>query len=229
MKKYFASLAFLLFLTTFAAAQTRTAQPDKDDNQIWHETVLGVPLTKKLTLNFNGVLRFSGDQQRLTDNRAGFGFSYKFNKNVGAGTSYVYRVTQAVRNRRNYENRFVAYLTLSKNFGKFGVSDRNQYEYQARNSRSDKQIYRNRLQIEREIKLNNFEIKPFASAEVFYDSQFKTFSRLRVIGGASKKLTKILTLDLYYLRQQDGRNRPGDLNVFGSTLRVNFDVFEINK
>ena len=229
MKKYFASLAFLLFLTTFAAAQTRTAQPDKDDNQIWHETVLGVPLTKKLTLNFNGVLRFSGDQQRLTHNRAGFGFAFKANKNVTIGTAYFYRGTEHIRNRRNYENHLIAFLTLSKTFGKFTVSDRNQYEYQSRNSRSDKQVYRNRLQIEREVKLNNFQFRPFASAEVFYDSQAERFSRLRFVAGASKKLNKLLTLDAFYMRQQDATTRPGDLNVFGTTLRVNFDVFEINK
>lgn len=228
MRNYFAAIALLLLFTTFTAAQTRTATPDEDDNQIWHETVIGLPLTKKLTVNLNGVLRFSGDQRRLVDNRAGAGLSFKANKNVTIGTSYLYRVTEAVRNRKNYENRFIAYLTLAKTFGKFGVSDRTQFEYQARNSRTDKQVYRNRLQVEREVKVNKFAFKPFASAEIFYDSQFKALSRLRLIGGASRKLYKNLTLDAYYLRQQDGRTRPGDLNVFGTTLRFNFDFFGIS-
>jgi len=218
---------FLLFLTASASAQT-ARPPDRDDNQIWHETVIGLPVTKKLTLNLNGILRFSGDQRRFTDDRAGFGFAYKFNKNVTAGTSYLYRFTETVRNRKNYENRFIAYLTLSKGFGKFGVSNRNQYEYQARNSRADKWVYRNRLQAEREIKLENFGFKPFVSAEVFYDSAAEKFSRLRLIGGASKKLYKNLTLDAYYMRQQDTTTNPGDLNVFGTTLRLNFDFFGIS-
>lgn len=227
MRKNIFAVFFLVILTITDAAQT-SRPPDRDDNQIWHETVIGLPLTKKLTLNLNGVLRFSGDQKRFTDDRAGFGFTYKFNKNVSAGTAYLYRFTETVRNRKNYENRVIAYLTLSKSFGKFGVSNRNQYEYQARNSRSDKWVYRNRLQIEREIKLENFHFKPFASAEVFYDSQTERFSRLRLIGGVSKKLYKNLTLDAYYMRQQDGTTRPGDLNVFGATLRLNFDFFGIS-
>ncbi len=227
MRKNLFAVFFLLFLTVTVAAQT-TRPPDRDDNQIWHETVIGLPLTEKLTLNLNGVLRFSGDQKRFTDDRVGFGFAYKFNKNVSAGTAYLYRFTETTRNRKNYENRVIAYLNLSKAFGKFDVSNRNQYEYQARNSRSDKWVYRNRLQIERKIKLENVDFKPFASAEVFYDSQAEKFSRIRLIGGVSKKLYKNLTLDAYYMRQQDGTTRPGDLNVFGTILRLNVDFFGIS-
>ncbi len=174
MRKNLFAVFFLLFLTVTVAAQT-TRPPDRDDNQIWHETVIGLPLTEKLTLNLNGVLRFSGDQRRFTDDRIGFGFAYKFNKNVSAGTAYLYRFTETIRNRKNYENRVIAYLNLSKAFGKFDVSNRNQYEYQARNSRSDKWVYRNRLQIERKIKLENVDFKPFASAEVFLIRKPKNF------------------------------------------------------
>jgi opacity protein-like surface antigen len=227
LRKILIVVFFLLFLTGSAIAQT-SRPPDQDDNQIWHETVVGLPLAKKLTLTVNGVLRFSGDQRRLTDNRAGFGFGYKFNKNVTAGTAYLYRFTETVRNRKNYENRFIAYLTLSKTLAKFGVSDRSQDEYQARNSRRDKWVYRNRLQAEREIKLENFGFKPFVSAEVFYDSAAEKFSRLRLTGGASKKLYKNLTLDAYYMRQQDATTNPGYLNVLGTTLRLNFDFFGIS-
>jgi hypothetical protein len=226
LRHYFFVIVFLLFFGASPFAQTA---PDRDDNQIWHETVLGVPLTSKFTLSFNLVPRFSVDQKIFTDARAGAGLSFKANKNVTLGSAYLYRFTETTGNRKNYENRIIAYLTLAKNFGKYNFSDRNQYEYQARNSRGDKWVYRNRLQIEREAKINNFAFKPFASAEVFYDSLAEKFSRLRVVGGAGKKLNKLLTLDVYYLRQQDATTRPGDLNVFGTTLRVNFDVFEINK
>ena len=233
MKKNLFAAFFLLFLTVSTNAQT-ARPPDRDDNQIWHETVISMPLIKdKLTLDLNGVLRFSGDQRRFTDKRAGFGFSYKFfdknaDKNVTVGTAYLYRYTEVVKNRKNYENRFIAYLTLSKNFGKFEVTDRNQYEYQARNSRSDKWVYRNRLKVDREIKTNDFQFTPFASAEVFYDSAAEKFSRLRLIGGVTKKLYEPLKLDVYYMRQQDGTTVPGDLNIFGTILRLNFDFFGIS-
>lgn len=228
MKKTLFVAFFLLFLTASNVFSQTPRPADSDDNQIWHETVVGVPLTKKTTLNFNGVLRYSADQKLFADKRIGFGLAHRLNKNVTIGGTYLYRVTQPLQDRFNYENRFIANLTLSKTFGKTGLSNRNQYEYQARNSRTDKWVYRNRTQIDREIKINDFEFKPFASVEPFYDSQFKKFYRVRIAGGVSKKLAKSVTLDAYYLRQIDKRSRPGDLNVFGTTLRINFDFFGIN-
>jgi hypothetical protein len=228
LKNSIAVIFVLLIFGVCAAAQTVGTAPE-DDNQIWHETVVGIPITKELNLNLTGVLRFGGGRRDFVDNRAGVGFSYKVNKYLTAGSGYLYRVTEFVRNRKNYENRFIGFFALGKSFGKFNVSDRNQFEFHARNSRPDKFNYRNRLLVERVIKRKKFEIKPFASAEAFYDSQFDKFSRLWLTIGANKKLFKNLSLDVYYLRQQDGQSRPGNLNVFGTTLRFNFDFFEINK
>ncbi|MEP6924581.1 MAG: DUF2490 domain-containing protein [Pyrinomonadaceae bacterium] len=216
MKFFIWALLFLFLLTIQAAAQ----QPDQDDNQIWHETILTILLTEQVNLTFNGGLRFGFDAERFVDQRAGFGFSYKVNKYFAVSTGYLYRKTEFVPGRKNYENRLIGNFILRHTFGKIDLSDRNQFEYQARNSRSDKFNYRNRLQIERETSIKGFKIKPFASAEVFYDSQFEAFSRLRLIAGAGRKFNKNLTLDAYYLRQQDGQSRPGDLNVFGTTLRI---------
>jgi len=216
LKNFIWSFLFLSLLTIAATAQ----QPDQDDNQIWHETIVTIPLTERVNLTFNGVLRYGFDAERFVDKRAGFGFSYKVNKYLAVGTGYLYRKTEFVPGRKNYENRFISNFTLRREFGKIDLSDRNQFEYHVRNSRSDKFNYRNRLQIERETEINNFKLKPFASAEVFYDSQFETFSRLWLTAGVSKKFNKNLTLDVYYLRQLDGWSRPGDLNVFGTTLRI---------
>jgi hypothetical protein len=38
--------------------------------------------------------------------------------------------------------------------------------------------------------------------------------------GASREFNKHLTLELYYMRQNDGRARPGDLHIIGSLWRI---------
>jgi hypothetical protein len=40
--------------------------------------------------------------------------------------------------------------------------------------------------------------------------------------GAGRDLGGGIWLDLYYLRQNDGRARPGDLHVVGTALRIRF-------
>lgn len=220
MKNLILLFFVLLFSQTNAFAQSSFNVPDRDDNQIWHETVVSVPLDDKLSLNFHGILRYGSDASRFVDKRVGFGFTYKFNDNWSATATYFYRKSEFVKGRESYENRFIGLVTPSKKFGDYNVSNRNQFEYHSRNSRSDKWIYRNRTQIEREINLNGFKIKPHASIETFYDSQTETFSRLRFTAGIIKNINKYFTLDAYYLRQQDGQTIPGDLNVFGTTLRI---------
>ena len=38
--------------------------------------------------------------------------------------------------------------------------------------------------------------------------------------GASREFNKHLTLELCYMRQNDGRARPGDLHIIGSLWRI---------
>ncbi len=62
--------------------------------------------------------------------------------------------------------------------------------------------------------------KVFVTEEPFYVSTTKKFSRNRFSIGISKTFNPHLTLDVYYLRQQDGYSHPGDLNVLGTAWKV---------
>jgi len=44
--------------------------------------------------------------------------------------------------------------------------------------------------------------------------------RNRFAAGVSHTFNKYLTLEIYGMRQNDGRTRPGDVNVIGTTWRV---------
>ncbi|MEJ7712427.1 MAG: hypothetical protein WKF84_21880 [Pyrinomonadaceae bacterium] len=57
----------------------------------------------------------------------------------------------------------------------------------------------------------------FVADEVFYDWSVDDWVRNRFTIGVSKVFNKTFTGDLYYMRQNDGRSRPGDLHVIGTT------------
>lgn len=101
------------------------------------------------------------------------------------------------------------------------MSDRNLVDRRLRSSGNTTQ-YRNRLQLEHPFKVGGFEATHFASDEVFYDSRERAWIRNRFALGLSRKSSDRYTGEIYYLRQNDGFSRPGDLNVIGTTLRVRF-------
>jgi hypothetical protein len=127
-----------------------------------------------------------------------------------------------VRNRNAYENRLnLPFTVISPKFYGFTISDRNLFERRWRKPLNSWR-YRNRLQIERTFKPNKFEFRLFVANEVFYDWNAKDWVRNRFTVGFGKSISKQLSLDVYYLRQNDGRSRPGDLHVIGTGLRIRF-------
>ena len=67
--------------------------------------------------------------------------------------------------------------------------------------------------------LNVWKLNGFVADEVFYDTHFDAWIRNRIYAGVSKKVNEHFTFELYYMRQNDGHSRPGDLNVIGNTLK----------
>jgi len=58
------------------------------------------------------------------------------------------------------------------------------------------------------------------SDEFFYDWSVNDWVRNRFAVGVNHTFNKHFTLDTYVMRQNDGRSRPGDLNIIGTTWRI---------
>jgi Protein of unknown function (DUF2490) len=214
-------LAILVVILTFSCvSNSQTVIPPISDNQSWNEVQITVPITKKLNGIIIGTLRIGRNISRPVDERIGFQFSYKANKYFTFASGFAYRAAQPFLNRKNYETRYLASVTATLPIGKYSLSNRNLYEYRFLNSRRNNWDYRNRTQIDREITIRKTKIKPFLFAEFFYDGTRKDWFRGRYAAGVSKKINKKLTLDVYYLRQQDGISRPGNINAIGTTWKI---------
>ncbi len=211
----------LCYLTQSAVAQTAATE---EDTQNWNDIQLAIPVNKNWDFNLYGLLRFGREFRDFVDENLGVGagFTYKPNKYLQFAPHYTYLVNRPSRDRNAYENRLnLPVSIISPKFRGFTVSNRNLFERRWRKPVNSWR-YRNRLQIERTFKPENFEFRVFASNEVFYDFRARSWVRNRFTIGVGKPISRQLSLDVYYLRQNDGRSRPGDLHVIGTGLRIRF-------
>jgi hypothetical protein len=225
MNKLFLFFALVLVSKVNLFSQT----PPETDVQFWNETTITIPLVKKkesdkLSLFFNGVLRFGDNVSRPVDERIGFGFDYKINKYLGFSPSYLYVAAQPVRGRREYESRLRFAVNLEKKFKKFSLRDRNLIEFRLRNSRSNSTRYRNKLQLNYPVlKAGKEYFTPFVSDEVYYDFQARAWTRNDFSAGLSKKLNKNLSADFFYLLRNNRGNTLKYVNIFGVNLKIKID------
>ena len=218
--KLLPSFLIMLLVCMSSVAQAQTAQ-QKDDTQQWNDIQFATALNKQVDFNLYGTFRFGRDISHLVDRRVGVGFTFKASKYLTFAPSYLNITMRPFENRKVNENRLVFAGTARVPLGKFVLSDRNQFERRLRHP-TDSTRYRNRLQIEHPIKVGDMAMSIFASDEVFYDWSVNDWVRNRFAVGVSRKFNRHFTGDVYYMRQNDGRARPGDLNIVGVTYRIRY-------
>ncbi len=189
------------------------------DTQEWNDVQLSVSLSKQVDFVLLGTVRVGRDISHPVDERIGGGFSFKAGKYLTLAPNYLHITTQPFKGQSLYENRLSFPATLRLPLGHFVLNDRNMFERRLRHPGGDSTRYRNRLQIEHPLNLGEAKFNVFVANEVFYDWSFNAWVRNRFTAGLSKAFNKHFTQEAYYLRQNDGHSRPGDLNVVGTTLR----------
>ncbi|HEX8289703.1 MAG TPA: DUF2490 domain-containing protein [Pyrinomonadaceae bacterium] len=219
MKNLLLGLIFALYLPLSINAQT--AQPE-DDLQSWNDVQITVPMTKKVDFQTTFTARFGKNISRVNDSRFAIGFVLKPTKSLSFHPFFLRVDARNANSRFRPEHRLnlrAAYRFPTK---KFGLLHRSLFEYRLRQPRNSFR-YRPSITFEKAVP-KNFIPKAtfFVTEEVFYDSILKRFSRNRLSAGINKVFNKNLSLDLFYLRQNDGTTRPGDLHVIGTALRVKF-------
>ena len=200
------------------AAPAQTPVP-KADTQSWNDIQFTVPLSKKVDLLIQGTVRIGGNLTTGVDERWGFGFNYKAWKYVTLHELYLHREAKPPHGRPEHEDRLTFGATLRVPIRKFTLLDRNWFERRWRSPQVDAWRYRNRIQLEHPFKINKAKFTGFVSDEPFYDWSQHAWVRNRFAVGASHVFNKHFTGDLFVMRQNDGRTRPGDINIIGTVLR----------
>jgi hypothetical protein len=199
--------------------RAQSTKPPRGDTQIWTETQVAIPLDKIVSLVLGGVVRFGRDVSRPVNERIGAGVSIKAGKYLTLFPFYLRVQAQPTSISHSSEDRIVLEATGKFPAGHFTISDRNRLEFHIHHPAPNFIQYRNRLQLEHPLRVGKLEVDGFVADEVFYDSIAKAWIRNRVYLGASRKINKHFTLDLYYVRQNDGYSHPGDINALGTTFK----------
>jgi hypothetical protein len=212
-------LSLLLVILATQAARGQTSAPVHSADQIWIEPQFAVPLNDHVDLVLLGNFHFGRSAERPVAEHAstGVGISAKVGKHVVLFPFYTHFENQTGRPVTNKEERLTLEATIKVPWRRFFLSYRQRFEYHWRAPPPNFIHERNRFQVDRSLKFHG--VTAFLANEVFYDTHFHGWTRNRAYLGISKRVNKYFTFEVYYLRQNDGRSHPGDLNVMGSTLK----------
>jgi hypothetical protein len=104
------------------------------------------------------------------------------------------------------------------------VSDRNRFELDWRDGHF-KWRYRNRLTIEKPLKIRSYRPAPYASVEVYYESQYRKWSTTEVYVGCLFPIRSHFELDPYYEHQNNtGGTTNSQLHGIGLKLNIYLSV-----
>ena len=220
--KYFFALAIAGFVFgTLASAQTPTPTPvDDDDIQSWTDVSFTVAVSHKIDLYFPTTFRFTRNIGRFNEGRVGAGVVFKPHKSFSITPIYTFIRARNSAGVFRTENRLSLGLVYRFPTKQFRLSHRSQFEYRIR-ARGNIWRYRPSVTIEKEIPKKIVSgLKVYVTEEPFYDSASDRFSRNRITFGVNKTLSKNLSLDLYYLRQDDNFSHPGLIHVIGTAWKI---------
>lgn len=155
------------------------------------------------------------------------------NKHVMLRAGYRFGTSVGETDDPYTENRILTEQTLRKSLpGKFLLSDRNREDLRFINGDFSFR-YRNRVTIEREFRLKQRTLTPYASGEIYYDTRYRAWNRNRLTAGIQTSLRRgpilkmllpkrQVILDLYYMRQNDSRSQTQHVNALGAALAFYF-------
>lgn len=192
----------------------------KSDTQSWNDVQFTIPLNKKVEMVFTGTLRLGDNLTDPVDERWGIRFNFAVTKYVTLQALYFHREAKPPNGKPESEDRGAFGANVRVPLGKFTFNTRNWFERRWRDPQVDAWRYRNRLQLEHPFKIGKHKFVWLVNDEVFYDWSLHVWPRNRASFGINHTFNKHLTLDTYVMRQNDGRTRPGDLNIIGTTWRI---------
>jgi len=210
----------VLLITGAIACQAQVQRPQRDF-QAWADLDATYPISRKVDFLLSVGTRYSNDYGHLSYRRITSGFAFHWHRYFTFEPYYQYSRSDSFSGRVNPENRLAFAITVGTPWKQWEISDRNRGERRFRvNGRSWR--YRNRVEIRRPLNVERKRLSVFVWDEVYYSSRAGRWYRNRLALGAGQKLGKKISVDLYYVHQNDGYSHPGNLNAVAMTIKTVF-------
>ena len=197
------------------------------DNQIWPEIQTTTKVNQYFDFILNGQLRIGRDVSTLIREQGAAGFNFHAIKYLSVSVRYMSIGEQPTPDKKSYENRVQFYPTIHLPLNDLKIDLVNMFEYRFRYPLENSIRYRPSLKLEYPLGPKSLGLSAYVKEEGFYSTQFNEFYRLRSYVGFKKNVHDMITLELYYCRQQDGKSRPGNLNIIGTVIAFKFDVAKL--
>lgn len=146
---------------------------------------------------------------------------------LGAGFEYLH--TNDDGNMKN-EKRIVVQGTPNYLIPSMGLNlqDRSRIEFRWVNGAYSTR-YRNKLTIQRSLRLHRFSFTPYSTGEVFYDGKSKSWNENQYAFGVIFPYKKLLSLDPYFIHQNCTTCKEPHVNAFGLTLNIFVNLMKKKK
>jgi hypothetical protein len=139
--------------------------------------------------------------------------------------NYEYSSTD-VSSGPDHEHRFTLEATPRYRLpGKFTASNRNRAEFRWISGQYSFR-YRNRLKLERPVKIERFRFIPYGTAEAYWDQRFHRWNQFGFAGGAEFPINRRMSLDVYYARRHCLSCTSPHINLLSVTLNLFFKLKE---
>ena len=216
-------LSFLLitWFTSFYAF----ASPAKDEDfGIWSQNDIETKLSETIKMKAGEDLRFR-EHAGLSYYDTHAGVSWQVVKNLALGAEYLQARQTRVKGKKDvwyWEERPRIYVTPQIKIKGFNFENRNLLEFRIKEEADNTLRYRNMTTITTPWKWTRFEFQPYASNELFFETDRNGLVEDRLYSGLRLHIWRGLGGSLYYLRQYS-KNAAAvwkESNILGIALKV---------
>jgi hypothetical protein len=223
-------LSFLILWLAFTA-NLQAQQSTESKHEIWPELDVFLPLNDQFRLLISASSEKASESRDGLEGQVGGYVDYFLKKRVTLRAGYSYRFSLDASDPY-HEHRVSTDQSFHKLLAhEFVFSDRNRQEF--RWIVGDFSMrFRNRLMLEKSFDVKNRSLVPYGSGEIFYDTRYSTFNRVRFTVGTEihfkrrevwlLNVRRRRILDLYYLWQRDTRSSTRNLQAVGISLELHY-------
>lgn len=213
-----------IFLSFFLTVMAQASPAQDEDFGFWSLNDIETKLSKTIKIKAGEELRFR-EHAGLSYFDTHAGVSWQSSKYLLLGADYIQARQTRVKGKKDVwflEERPRIYATPQIELKGFKFENRNLLEFRIKEKADNTLRYRNQTTITVPWKWTRFEFQPYASNELFFETNRNGLVEDRLYGGLRLHIWRGLGGSLFYLRQFSKNSAAvwKESNVLGISLKV---------